>query len=320
MSGTYHDGREPCVYRLHGVGIRSSVPLAGVPTHADDDDVDLHWTSGKPVPDDAPAGRLGASARVGGAYLYSAAVDERGCWTLRVPSLCDFVTDADRGTVECRLDPSADPAFVAVIASGLLVAFLLSLAGHCVLHASAVEAGGKAMAIAGRSGAGKSTLAALLCASGARLVTDDVLRVGFAGRAVCIGGSPHLRLRDAAAWALDTFATRPPVDRTADARVAVTPRRSRLASVPVSLIVLPRPSREVARLTLTPVKGAEALFRLAGLSRVAGWTDPDLLRAQFRSLARLAAEVPVLEAVVPWGHDGRAPIAGVLLDRLAAAG
>ena len=49
------------------------------------------------------------------------------------------------------------------------------MAGHEVLHASAVTLGGRALGLAGPSGAGKSTLARLLGTSGATFLTDDVL-------------------------------------------------------------------------------------------------------------------------------------------------
>src|SRR5439155_24182481 len=52
----------------------------------------------------------------------------------------------------------------------------------------------------GAPGMGKSTLAALLCASGADLVTDDVLRLSPDGAALrCCFGPAEIRLRSNAA-------------------------------------------------------------------------------------------------------------------------
>ena len=70
----------------------------------------------------------------------------------------------------------------------LLLAQVLPLAaalrGMEILHASAVEMAGRAVAFLGSSGVGKTTLAARIVARGARLVTDDVLAVDVANGAV----------------------------------------------------------------------------------------------------------------------------------------
>jgi hypothetical protein len=165
----------------------------------------------------------------------------------------------------------------------------------------AVAAVGAAVAFAGPSGSGKSTLAALLCADGARLVTDDVLRLGVDGPVTCLAGGPHLRLRPGAAWSLAAFALPPPTGNTVDDRLAITPIPSALGSSPLSAVVLPLLSRHATDFDLRPVTGAESVARLAGACRVAGWRDPHVLRSQLRALARVAADVQVVEAVIPWG-------------------
>ena len=59
-----------------------------------------------------------------------------------------------------------------------------ALRGMEILHASAVEMAGQAVAFLGGSGVGKTTLAARIVARGARLVTDDVLAVDVTDGAV----------------------------------------------------------------------------------------------------------------------------------------
>lgn len=310
---------QPPVYVLHGVRVRSPVPLAGFPHSGPDHDVDVRWTPWTPVPGTAPAGRVLASHSVDGRCLYVASVDGQGRYTLRVPGLCDFVLDRGLGSVECRLDPAADWAFVAVLVAGLVVAFLLSLGGHAVLHASAVEVDGRGIAFAGPSGTGKSTLAALLCAGGARLVTDDVLRVRLTPRIACVRGSPQLRLRPAASWALGCFVTPPAVRRTADARLGITPAPAG-GDAALWAVVLPRLSRTAAAIEMTPVTGAAAVARLASVCRVGGWTDPGVLRSQFHAIARVAAGVTVVDAVIPWGRSSPAGTARAILGVVETVG
>jgi hypothetical protein len=302
------------VYGLHGLRVRSTVALAGFPLPDGACDVDVRWGPTAPVPADPPPGRLvvaGGPER----YRYFGADDGRAL-VLRLPGVCDFVIDRELGLVECRPDPATDARFVAILVAGLVVSVLLGLGGHFVMHASAVEVGGRAMAFAGLSGAGKSTLAALLCGAGARLVTDDVLRVGTGPGPVCVGGAPELRLRPGSEWALRQFENSPPSQPTVDLRTAVTPPPVHAACIPLSVIVLPCVAREATEVEVRPLTGSGALARMVGALRVPGWKDPEVMRRQFQALARTIGEVPVVEAVLPWKPESRSSIASVLLDLL----
>jgi hypothetical protein len=83
---------------------------------------------------------------------------------------------------------AAPPAGAAWRWERLVLAQVLPLAaalrGMEILHASAVEIEGEAVAFLGSSGVGKTTLAARLAARGAALVTDDVLAIAAVNGAV----------------------------------------------------------------------------------------------------------------------------------------
>ena len=302
------------VYGLHGLRVRSTVALAGFPLPDGACDVAVRWGPSGPVPAEPPPGRVVVS---GGPKRYRyVGADDGAVLVLRLPGVCDFVIDRDLKGVECRPDPATDPSFVAILLTGLVVSVILGLGGHFVMHASAVEEGGRAMAFAGLSGAGKSTLAALVCGAGARLVTDDVLRVGMAPGPVCVGGAPQLRLRPGSEWALRHFEDVPPSQPTVDLRTAVVPPPAHAACIPLSVIVLPSVVREATGVELRPVTGAQVVARAVGAVRVPGWKDPDVMRRQFQALVRTVREVPVVEALLPWGPDSRSSIAPVLLDLL----
>jgi hypothetical protein len=64
---------------------------------------------------------------------------------------------------------------------GHAIAVALTALGEEPLHATVVSRPGRCVALMGESGAGKSTLAAYLVSRGARLVTDDLLRVDSGG-------------------------------------------------------------------------------------------------------------------------------------------
>ena len=60
---------------------------------------------------------------------------------------------------------------------GTVFGILLHQRRQIVLHASAIEVGGRAVVFGGSSGAGKSTLAAALARKGYRVTTDDVCAI-----------------------------------------------------------------------------------------------------------------------------------------------
>ena len=62
---------------------------------------------------------------------------------------------------------------------GHAMSIALTAMGEEPLHATVVARPGRCVALMGESGAGKSTLAAYLVSQGAKLVTDDLLRVAI---------------------------------------------------------------------------------------------------------------------------------------------
>ena len=90
--------------------------------------------------------------------------------------------------------------------------------------------------------------------------------------------------------------------------------------VEMAVIVLRGVARAATGVELRPVTGAQALARLAGAARVPGWTDPGVMRRKFFAPARAVREVPVVEAVLPWGPASRSAIAPALLDLLHEKG
>ncbi|MGH8874899.1 MAG: hypothetical protein ACRDVM_06555 [Acidimicrobiia bacterium] len=239
-------------------------------------------------------------------------------WIIRFPRLCEATVEAGGRGVSIHPDPRADPDLVPVVLIGNIMAFLLAIRGHCVLHASAVEARGQGVALVGSSGMGKSTVAALLCSAGATLITDDVLRVDLGNEPICLRGTAQLRLRPAARQILGLFAKEPPTGETADSRVAVLPPRAR-RRVPLAAVVVPLPSRTDRQVVVQEISGAEALLLLARFPRIYGWREEVVLARNFRQLASLVRQVPVFTARVPWGPPFRPDTSGELLEQIARA-
>jgi HPr serine kinase-like protein len=97
---------------------------------------------------------------------------------LSVPNVARFLLDNGNQIIFAP-ESEASTEDVPIFILGTVFGILLHQREQIVLHASAVEVNGKAVAFCGASGAGKSTLAAALAQRGYRLITDDVCAIGL---------------------------------------------------------------------------------------------------------------------------------------------
>jgi hypothetical protein len=194
--------------------------------------------------------------------------------------------------------------------------------GYAVLHGSAVSWAGKTVLFAGYSGMGKTTLAALCCAAGARLVTDDVVPLTRTDAGlVCVGLSRELRLRDAAREIADLFPPPGPPRRvTADGRLAIRPQAADSEINLVSGVVVPRPTREAQNASVDAVAPPTAVLHLLANSRIPGMVPLDLQKPYFEVVTELVGRVPVVAATVPWGPPFTTDFVPILLDQLTLGG
>ncbi len=102
-----------------------------------------------------------------------------------------------RGGREIIVDPApgVEEGVLRLSILGPALALLLHQRGQFVLHASAVESAGSAVAFTGGSGWGKSTLAAALHARGCGVVADDLTAIAVStGCPTVFPGFPQLKL------------------------------------------------------------------------------------------------------------------------------
>jgi hypothetical protein len=307
-------------YLLHGLRVRSEVELdATLDAAAGPADVEIRWGPATRVPSEAPAGSLVRFRDVAGSITWLTLEGAR--YTLRTGSWCEFEFDRDLRAVEVRVPPDAEPGRASVLMPNFL-AHLLVLAGHSVIHASAVELSGQAVAFVGDSGRGKSTVAALCCAAGARLVSDDVLRVEAGDRgsgAWCYRGSGELRLRAKAAalaHSIDGAATR----ETSDGRWAVRPPATAAERLPMGAVVTPFCEHEKEELRVVRVRGLKAVLELIQNPRTVGWVSQEPARRDLHVLTQLADQVPIYRAHLPWGPPFQPDLGARLLAELQRMG
>ncbi len=304
-------------YELHGLRVQSVIPLHAAAARESDSAgdllIDLDDDDSPILPPDGD--RLaGYGTPEGHGYVF---VDAGDHYRFVFYRTAEFLIARDLSRIRARLAPALDPEIASLLITGTLLAAVRMLAGDLVLHASAVAIDGRALAIVGDSGMGKSTLAAALCEDGARLVSDDLLRVDESdGRWRCYAGPDEVRLRRGAAAAMSRTAwrgNRTTVDDRVAARFAAAP-----PIVPLDTIVVPRLSRRVREARATRLTPPRALMWLMACPRVQGLTRAEHIQRQLSGVSRLVTSLPVFEVVVPWERSCPSALLSELIDAARA--
>jgi hypothetical protein len=248
-----------------------------------------------------------------------------GCEALCFSQVADFYLRPD--SIACHPVAQEHPHLVEIRLLGTVLAYWLERQGLPTLHASAVQAGSRAVALLGRQGGGKSSLAAALMREGASLLTDDVLPVEerdgvFLGRP----GYPQMRMwPDQADHFLGHHADLPVVHPGySKRRVAVGPDGFGAfhgAALPLGcLYIVERRERRERRpegpVEIHGVSPREAFFELVRHSFTPYLVEAAGLQpGRIDLFARLVRRVPVRRLVYPSGY-GRLPevAAAVLRD------
>ena len=290
--------------RIYGLNVSSQLPLHQQRPVAAGATIDLEIDLGTTIErtDEVPNGRLLLDLQTNKQFYTAVEVD--GGYLLRFYGSCDirFNSQLTRATVHPT--HATDLDVVSVLVAGTALAFVLSARGQPLLHASAVQVDQGAVAFVGGSGMGKSTMATLMCARGARLITDDMLCLDLSSNPpACQLGATELRLRKAAGELIEQFDAAPSRRRTGDARDALATQLAGEGHLPLLAIVVPLPDRsgEDASTELKRLPPTDALLLLSRFPRLLGWQDKDTIRRHFDQLGSIVAAVPVYLASLPWG-------------------
>lgn len=300
-------------YVTHGLCIESSIGLKA-PRTTPVLRPDVYVTTGtqRSIPTEPASGKLLAKLELNGTGYATTQSDEG--YTIRFYSTCEFFLDPALERIRVHRADSCPAELAALLLEGPVLSTLLTLKGHCVLHASAVRLGDLNLAFVGPSGRGKSTLAAALCQVGARLISDDALRCDLKELdAVCFPGARYVRLRPAASSLVGDAAA---AFVTVDGRLALGPDPVPEGAYQLHAVFTPRVVPADEPLSTARLSGSSVLAQLAAGARVASWVSPEMRSKQFSLLAALARRVPVLALSTPRGtvfsEPGRRRLASTL--------
>jgi hypothetical protein len=176
-AGTVHN------YRICGLSVASDIVLPGVIAAAFDSSPQVTIRHGA-VPEGLPTPDfVGPTWQIAGKRFL-----------LHVPNVARFLIENGEQIVFAP-ESGAGAEDVPVFILGTVFGVLLHQREQIVLHASAVEVNGRAIAFCGPSGAGKSTLAAALAQRGYRPISDDLCALSLAPNGAAIVHPDGRRLK-----------------------------------------------------------------------------------------------------------------------------
>ncbi|GAA4191432.1 hypothetical protein GCM10022288_22220 [Gryllotalpicola kribbensis] len=305
---------------IYGLSVQADRALHAAPTELWTHAADVSLTHEQhEVPSHGPGdGVITMHYAPGGEDLYYCEQRADGTYLLVFVDACEFEVSEDLTQAVVRRHRGATPGIESVLTLGGFLAWQLYQRGHLVLHASAVEVGGGAIAFTGNSGMGKSTMATLMCAAGARMLADDVLRIDSVdAQPVARRGSSELRLRKGADTLAAAFDGASPDRRqSADDRQVLRPADQAGDRLPLRALFIPLPTRDSDEIRIDRISPVDAVFLLLRFPRLLGWQDERVRTAQFALMSAVAASVPLSLIHVPWGPPFSAGIAPAIRAEL----
>jgi hypothetical protein len=271
-------------YVLYGLGVHTEIPLWGKGVTDCQADVTVQWRRNPRAAEGCTEDEVMQIERPDHIQL---AWSDFGSMTVRSGS--EIV-------VETRDDGEMN--MIRHLVNGLGLGIALHQRRFLTIHASAVEIGHSAVAIAGPKGTGKSTLAAALQQRGHRLLTDDVVAIDspLDGLPLVYPGAANLNLwPDSAAATGHDPADLPRIWSDAPKVVGRPNATSDLRPARLGAVVIL--SRD-GRIALHPrrLQGVEAFTQLISQSHALRWvTDLQCLPWHMEQCRRVLANVPIFE-------------------------
>ena len=274
---------------LYGLTVSSNIQLPSLPSSSGESDLTIEFGPFA-VPENEPVRRtpVFTLARTSDGYLFD------------FPDGVRYTVDARAAQIRVSWPPQFDARYAATYLMNVVMALVMRLRGHEVLHASAALIDGSAILIAGPSGAGKSTLAALLALRGFSIITEDVAAIVDRGdRFAVIAAHPRVRLWTDAAELLFGAAERLPLIANDDWKRAFdTGERFERGAFDIAAIYSLDDRRDDPHAPLVEaLEGRDALVDLIASSYTNISPAREMTADEFERLGRMARSIPMRLAI-----------------------
>jgi len=284
---------------LYGFEVKSDLPLSRLNSAAGTRGELRIEAAAEPLPrpDRAPVSTLVSDD---GHCWYATYELGNECCLLELPPTASFLLEPVAGRVVVDSEEEDAELLEHRIVSSAACT-LLSMRGDLVLHASAIEAGGRAVLFCGPTQRGKSTLARVLGEAGHRLLGEDGIAIELCdGESVAFPGARGVRIRS----------------RDGEGRnrtdLLPDPGSEEPDPCPVAAVVLLGERGE--RLTVESLEPARALALLTPNLVHSG--SRGAIGAAFANLATLLGSTPAFAVSLPDNRDALAESGARLLDSI----
>jgi hypothetical protein len=290
-------------FLAYGLSIQSPIPLPGLAEAPGPADIVVRTGAVRQI-SHAAAGEMAAS--VGGASSWVASAGVGAC---EIRDGREIIMERAAG---------GDDAEFRDFLMGPALAFALLQRGRVILHATAVEIAGRAVAFVAASGGGKSTTAAAFYAKGFTLITDDFLSVTLDGNEpVAHGGPARLKLLpDAVEHFGDDPSTLEVLSRRFPKRVRALERPRNPRAIPLARIY------ELStgpRTSIEPLHGHRAVAALLPHAGVLPRLQQPETRHYLELCVALANRVPVLRLSRQKSLDSLPAVLDAVRENIASA-
>jgi hypothetical protein len=283
-------------YLVYGLVIESELPLTSVHEAAGSEScADITLLAGSP---DYFRAIVPGGARDPEDWIEHVVLDD-GSVYMKSSDVFEATISANGRTAICRMLGDVEQRAFEANLLNFVVSASLTVQGEETLHATVLEMEGGAVGLLGQSGAGKSTLAAYLISRGADLITDDMLRVSFAGDKILAHPGPYrLKLLDQPATGFLPDAVADGHFNALSGKIMVRPRRElrrhRAPSRLAALFHLGDPDDDtITEVSSVRLNGLELARTLMSSAMDTRYTGGGRMEHQMRFVARVADLLPV---------------------------
>lgn len=241
-------------------------------------------------------------------------------YLVRFPGTADFEISKSGSEVRSHPVPGASPEAIEHLYLNQAYPLALSLQMKLVLHGSAVEIDGQALAFLGESGRGKSTLAVRFIESGCRFLADDAVVIEqMASGYLVRSGHPSIRLwADSLAKLLAPLVKRNvAIDHDGKARLILGDESIFCTTDRPLAGVYILGEGEASTVSIAPIAAKPAMIELVRHSFMLGVDERSMLEHNFNKLAELCRRPLFFSLDYPRRYDVLDEVYGAILRHLS---